>query len=121
MYPDYSYYTAITFIPTCKIPVYLVTHALLRSNFIEFYIFHFLWEKGIQITKLRFYAFIIYLSQYHVRYTFKLAYYLVEKQRYKEDILSKFLEILYNLQNILNHAKLIFSLYLLLLYFASFF
>src|ERR1044072_1736426 len=121
MYPDYSYYTAITFIPTYMIPLYLVFHALLKSNIIEFYLFRFLWEKGIfQTTELhRFSLFLFWTSQYNLRNTVKLANYLVERQRYRREI-SKSFEIMANLQNILNHAKLIFALYLVLIYFASF-
>src|SRR5436309_411670 len=71
MYPDYSYYTAITFIPTCMIPGHLVVNALFRSNIIEFYIFRILREKGIfQTTELHQISAILFMwSRYHVCYS----------------------------------------------------
>src|SRR6185437_12078925 len=87
MYPDYSYYTAITFIPTWTIPSYLVMLALLRINAIDYFMFHFLWENGVwemgfikNTVAHKAFIFFFFWGYFHVKYTFLLAYYLVEKQ-----------------------------------------
>jgi|SRR6185312_11849223 len=126
MYPDYSYYTAITFVPTCMIPLYLVTIALLRNNVIDYFIFHFFWENGVWekgflkgTAAYHVFMFLLFWGYYHVRYTFRLAYYLAG---YSNDrAMSKLLDILLNLHIILISAKIIFLLYLFLIYIASFF
>ena len=120
MYSDYSYYTAITYISPYFLPAHLVLFALMRSNIIEFCLFRFLLEKGVFHFKLRVYSVhLLLLTHFHVYYTTKLAYYLLEKQ-YREEI-SKILAIFVKLQWILSRAKYIFILYLLFIYFMSFF